>query len=176
MLLKKCIFLFVLIFTQVVFSQEKNDEGSDLSIIVANSETAYVMSNSSGAAIDKEKGPPEKEKPLSRDGILIEQIGDFNFVYTDLKAKTIKVEVIQQGDFNFYELVKASNTISVKALQKGEQNFTSNISLYSGYDTYVETVQQGTNLNIQSLGSNSISSNMKIIQSGADASVIVINN
>lgn len=175
MVLKKYIFLFLLIFSQIVFSQNKNDGDVDPSTIILNEETAYLLSSINGTD-NKDNGQPEKEKPSPKDGIFIEQIGDFNFVYTNLKAKTIKVEVIQEGDFNFYELVKESNTISVKALQKGEGNFTSNISLYNGYDTYVETLQEGNNLNIQSLGSNSISSNMKIIQKGTDASVIVINN
>lgn len=172
MLLRKCIFLLALIFSQIVLSQKKNDEGSDPSIIVPNADIAYIVASINEAAANNKP----VEKPKAKDGVLIEQVGDFNFVYTNLKANTIAVKVTQEGDYNFYELTKEANVINAKVIQKGENNFILHNALYTGYDLYQETVQQGNNLKIESIGSNSISDNMKIIQTGANASVIIINN
>lgn len=172
MLLKKCIFLFTIFFSQIVLSQQENDAGSNASIIVPNGDLAYIIASSNDAAANNKP----TENPKSRDGVLIEQIGDFNFVYTNIKANSIAVQVTQEGDYNFYELIKEANVIKAKAMQKGQNNVTLHNALYTGYDLYMETVQQGNNLEIQSIGSNSISDNMKIIQTGTDASVIIISN
>ncbi|MFV8325235.1 hypothetical protein [Flavobacterium sp. ZS1P14] len=172
MLLRKCIFLLTMIFSQIVLSQKKNDEGSNPSIIVPNGDIAYIIASINVAAANNKP----VEKPKARNGVLIEQIGDFNFVYTNLKANTIALQVTQEGDYNFYELIKEANVINAKVIQKGENNVTLHNALYTGYDLYIETVQQGNNLKIQSIGSNSISDNIKIIQTGTNASVIIINN
>lgn len=172
---RRCIYLFVVIFSQVVFSQKKNDAGSDPSIIVPNREMVSIVSNVKETGHDN--GMMKSRELSTGSGILIEQVGDFNFVYANVNAKTVNIQVIQEGDNNFYELFKKSgNKIEAKAEQKGQNNFALHNSLYGANDMYLETMQKGDNLTIQSIGSNSISSNMKITQTGTGASVIVINN
>lgn len=176
MSLRRCVFLFVLIFSQVVFSQMKNEYGSDASIIIPNGDLAAIVSsinddsanNGNTKLIDQSTG---------KNGILITQVGDYNYAYANVASRTMDVQVSQEGDYNFYELIKMSgNKVKLKVEQMGASNYIMNNSLYSGYDINSENVQKGNDLTIQSIGSNSISSNMKIAQTGTGASVIVINN
>ena len=169
------IILFAVIFSQIVFSQKKNDEGSDPSIIVPSREVVSLVSGFNESVANH--GETKSQEMSTGNVILIEQGGKFNFAYANLNAKVMNVQVTQEGDYNFYELIKKSgNMVEAKAEQKGQNNFVLHNSLFGENDMYLETVQRGNNLTIQSIGSNSISSNMKITQTGIGASVIVINN
>jgi len=48
-------------------------------------------------------------------------------------------------------------------------------TLHTNYDVKTEMIQNGDNQNIQNIGTNSISKNMKITQTGNGASIILIN-
>ncbi|SHN16319.1 hypothetical protein [Flavobacterium xinjiangense] len=176
MSLKRFIFLFVVIFSQVVFSQKKSASGSDASVIVPNEDLAIILTNVNGATSDIEKAKPPPYLSTGN-GILIQQVGDYNVAYVNVTSKTMDIQINQEGDYNFYEFAKMSGgKVNVKVEQKGESNNTMNNALYSQYNMNMETMQNGNDLTIQTIGANSISSNMKITQTGSGASVIVISN
>ena len=176
MLLRRCIFLFVLIFSQVIFSQMKNGYGSDTSIIIPKGDLTPILSSINDySTINGEA--KLLEQSTGKNGILIRQVGDYNYAYANVASKTMDIQVTQEGDYNFYEFVKMSgNKVKVRVEQTGASNYIMNNSLYNAYDMNIESIQKGNDLTIQSIGSNSISSNMKIAQTGAGISVIVINN
>lgn len=175
MFLRRFIFLFVVIFSQVVFSQKKNDGGYDAAINVTNRELGTIVPSINGVVASN--GIVKALDLPTGNGILIAQVGDYNYAYAYVASRAMDVQITQEGDYNFYEFIQISgNKVKVKVEQKGESNYTMNNSLYGGYDINMETVQKGSGLTIHSIGSNSISSNMKVVQTGTGASVIVINN
>ncbi|WP_426064612.1 hypothetical protein [Flavobacterium sp. DSP2-3-1] len=113
-------------------------------------------------------------KKMQRD-VMIQQIGSFNYVNANLKAKDINVALVQNGSDNEIFMDKNANSIVQKIVQEGQSNYVKDFSLYVNYDINMEIIQKGNNQNIQNYGTNSLSKNMKIIQSGNGASVIIIN-
>lgn len=108
-------------------------------------------------------------------GIQIQQIGDLNKVYANLKSNETKLSVDQNGNYNQLFLDKNAKTITQNIVQQGDNNKISDFTLYTNYAVNMEMIQKGDNQNIQSIGTNSMSRNMKITQTGNGASIILIN-
>lgn len=165
--------IIILFITTTSFSQEAESNNdnyqNDPSLLYSKIAALHLASNNTKS----------RENLLSQNnlqnGVLIQQIGNFNYIDTSLKAKEINVSVVQKGDENQLFIDKQANEITQKILQQGQNNFITDFSLYSHYNINMEIVQRGDNQNIQSFGTNSISKDMKIIQSGNGASVIIIN-
>jgi hypothetical protein len=111
----------------------------------------------------------------SQNGVVIQQIGNFNYINTTLKAKEINVSVVQNGYENQLLLDKKANAINQKIVQEGLNNSITDLSFYTKYDINMEIIQKGNNQNVQNYGTNSLSKSMKVIQSGNGASVIILN-
>lgn len=108
-------------------------------------------------------------------GIQIQQIGDLNKVVANLRSNETKVAVDQNGDRNELLLDKNAKTLTQRIIQQGDNNKISDFTLYTNYNVNMEMIQKGDNQNIQSIGTNSLSKNMKITQTGNGASIILIN-
>ncbi|MFH6997122.1 hypothetical protein ACHRVZ_04260 [Flavobacterium sp. FlaQc-57] len=108
-------------------------------------------------------------------GVLIQQIGNYNAVRADVNAQKVNVSVFQKGDFNDLSLVKDAKTISQNISQQGKNNSISDYSYRTNYDVKTEMIQKGNDQKIQSYGTNSISKDMKITQNGNGATVIILN-
>ncbi|WP_433829116.1 hypothetical protein [Flavobacterium anhuiense] len=108
-------------------------------------------------------------------GIQIQQIGDLNKVNATLKSSQSKVYVEQNGDGNNVLIDKNGKSIVQSVLQQGDNNRLFDFTYKTNYDINMEIVQKGDNQNIQNIGTNSLSKNMKITQTGNGASVILIN-
>ncbi|MBE8723733.1 hypothetical protein [Flavobacterium hungaricum] len=165
------VFLFVLCPLLLAQGKEENSEFKNYSSSLFNSkEKAFsIVSN-----LDKK----EREELNSRiqSGVVIQQIGDFNKVYASLKSNDTKVAVDQKGDSNALFLDKNAKTITQSVIQQGDHNKISDFTLYTNYNVNMEMIQKGDNQNIQNIGTNSLSKNMKITQTGNGASIILINN
>lgn len=109
-------------------------------------------------------------------GILIQQIGDFNSFAANLKTENVSISLSQNGNDNSVVLDKEAKSISQKILQEGNNNQITDFTYYSKYDVNMQMIQQGSNQNIQSYGTNSLSKDMTVTQTGNGASVIIINN
>jgi hypothetical protein len=110
-----------------------------------------------------------------QNGVIINQIGASNYINTKLKAEDIKVAIVQNGSENQLTLDKAANEIAQKIVQEGRYNSITDFSPYANYNVNMEIIQKGDNQNVQNYGTNSMSKNMKVIQSGNGASVIILN-
>ncbi|TPG41763.1 hypothetical protein [Flavobacterium pectinovorum] len=108
-------------------------------------------------------------------GVIIQQIGNYNAARAELDAEKINVSVFQKGDFNDLSLVKEAKTIDQNIIQQGKNNSISDYSFRTNLDIKTEMIQNGNDQKIQSYGSNSISKDMKITQTGNGASVIILN-
>lgn len=164
--------LFLLLFSPVIQAQEKEDNSGfrHYSSSVFNSKEVALSVVSS---MDKKARNDLNQKIQS--GIQIQQIGDLNKVTANLRSGDTKLAVDQNGDRNQLFLDKTAKTITQNVVQRGDNNRISDFTLYTNYNVNMEMIQKGDHQSIQSIGTNSLSKNMKITQTGNGASVILIN-
>jgi minor curlin subunit len=108
--------------------------------------------------------------------VQLQQIGDHNTFNAQLQAKNIAASVVQKGNNNSIYLDKLAKAIDLKILQLGNNNTVYDYLNNTKFEIKSEFVQKGNNNTIKSFGSNSISQDLKVIQSGNGASVLLINN
>ncbi len=108
-------------------------------------------------------------------GILIQQVGDFNTFNANLKTENVNISLLQNGNDNSVMLDKEAKSISQKIIQDGNNNQVTDFTYYTKYDVNMQMIQQGSNQNIQNYGTNSLSKDMKVTQTGNGAAVIIIN-
>lgn len=174
--IKKIVFFLVIISSTLVFSQENEGNiGHDESGFSAFDSKEKTFQFVSETYLSTKKDIPF-ENLMQSGGLNIKQIGDYNNLNLNIKGEFIKVDIVQNGDSNLLELDKETNTITQKVIQDGQNNSIKDLSMYANNNVNMELIQQGDNQNIQNYGTNSISENMKVIQSGNGASVIIINN
>ena len=164
--------VLLLLFSPVFYAQEK-DDNSDFkpysSSVFNSKEKAFSVVSS----MDKKAQNDLNQKIQS--GIQIQQIGDLNQVKAFLKSNETKVAVNQNGDRNELFLDKSAKTLTQNIVQQGNNNKINDFTLNTNYNVNMEMIQKGDNQNIQNIGTNSLSKNMKITQTGNGASIILIN-
>lgn len=165
--------VFVFLFSSVFYAQEK-DDNSDFKNYSSSLFNSKQVALSIVSLMDKKEQKDLNLKIPS--GIQIQQIGDLNKVTAILKSNETKIAVDQKGDYNQLFLDKNAKTITQNIVQKGNNNKISDLTLYTNYSVNMEMIQKGDNQNIQSIGTNSLSKNMRITQTGNGASIILINN
>ena len=172
----KVIFLnivFLMFFSAALIAQEKEENPE-----FKNYSSSLFDSKEKAFSIVSNMNKKERDELNSKiqSGVQIQQIGDFNKVYAALKSNDTKVAVDQNGDNNSLALDKNAKTITQSVIQQGDNNKISDFTLYTNYNINMEMIQKGDNQNIQNIGTNSMSKNMKITQTGNGASIILINN
>ncbi|WP_343588540.1 hypothetical protein [Flavobacterium sp.] len=172
----KAIFLnivFLMFFSAALIAQEKEENPE-----FKNYSSSLFDSKEKAFSIVSNMNKKERDELNSKiqSGVQIQQIGDFNKVYAALKSNDTKVAVDQNGDNNSLALDKNAKTITQSVIQQGDNNKISDFTLYTNYNINMEMIQKGDNQNIQNIGTNSMSKNMKITQTGNGASIILINN
>ncbi|MGN7809429.1 hypothetical protein [Flavobacterium sp. 22076] len=152
------------------YNKEDNSQFSHYSSSLFNSkETAMSVVS----VLDKKEQNELNSK--IQPGVQIQQIGDLNKVKANLQSNETKVSVDQKGNVNELLLDKKAKTITQNVIQKGNNNKISDFTLNTNYNVNMEMIQKGDNQNIQNIGTNSLSKNMKITQTGNGASIILIN-
>ncbi|MFH6943108.1 hypothetical protein [Flavobacterium sp. FlaQc-50] len=164
--------VLLLLFSSAFYAQEKEDSPyfRPYSSSVFNTKEVALSVISS---LDKKAQNDLYARIQS--GVQIQQIGDYNTVNANLKATEVKVSVNQQGNGNELFLDKNAKTITQNIIQKGNDNAISDFTLHTNYKVNTQMIQNGDNQNIKSIGTNSMSKNMKITQTGNGASLILIN-
>lgn len=107
--------------------------------------------------------------------IQITQIGDYNNYQIQLKAAQSALKMNQFGDKNEVNLYKSVPNIMQSIQQNGDSNYISDFSTYSNQKVDMQINQQGNNLNLYSNGTNSISKDLKITQTGNSGTVYIFN-
>lgn len=103
------------------------------------------------------------------------QIGNYNYSKINIVSSDSKLAVTQNGDNNYTSIYKKANQIDQSVVQSGSNNFISDFSLQYDDSVKMQINQKGDNLSIYNNGSNSISKNMIINQSGNSGSVYIFN-
>ncbi|WP_338375236.1 hypothetical protein [uncultured Flavobacterium sp.] len=170
MILKKYILFFAIIFTQMSFSQEKenNEDFKQYSSSLFNSEqnSLFVVSNMADKL---------NTVQFNQNSINIQQIGDYNVIDANVNSENSKLFITQEGINNSVGLIKNTPELVQSISQTGNNNTISDLTYYTNYKVNMEMTQNGSNQNIQNIGTNSLSKDMKISQTGNGASIIIIN-
>lgn len=112
---------------------------------------------------------------LNKNMIQISQIGESNYADVNVRSRNAKMTINQVGSDNYLEVYKNAKQINQSISQTGHNNFISDFSLYSKSAIDMAISQEGNNLTIFNNGSNSISKDLKISQSGNSGSVYIFN-
>lgn len=104
------------------------------------------------------------------------QVGSGNYSNLKVISKSSNLVVNQGGSNNYIDLYKKSNELLQSVNQRGTNNFISDFSLNYESQINMNVNQEGNNLSLYNNGSNSISRNMKITQTGNSGSVYIFNH
>ena len=169
--LSSAIFLF---FTQLTFSQQSEEnfafKNYNSSIFEQHDSALNFLNSSRNSNNNK-----ESFTKIKNSGVAIQQIGNFNVTLLDINSKKVSISVNQEGNNNEYNLVKDGRSIMAEISQKGNRNTINDYSYKTNYETNTSMIQNGNDQNIKSIGTNSISKDMKVMQTGTGASVIILN-
>jgi hypothetical protein len=108
--------------------------------------------------------------------ILIQQIGNYNRVFSQTQSQSSEIELIQYGDFNEIDLSINAPSISGKIIQNGNSNSILNSIYYTNLNVNLNAQQNGNNLTINKIGINSLSNSLQINQQGSFKSITIISN
>jgi hypothetical protein len=165
------IFLFVLIISWSfrVNAQEEQSNSSIETNNLINKEFVSVQNT------DQNNAKTSNSYLLNNNMIQISQVGYSNYADVNVKSNNAKMTINQDGSGNYLEVYKSAKQINQSIVQTGNNNFISDFSLYSGTPIDVIFNQEGNNLSIFNNGSNSISKDLKISQTGNSGSVYIFN-
>ena len=158
-------------FTQFVFSQDKNQNADfnkySSSLFDSEENTLFVISNFS----DELKNIQIE----NTNNVNIQQIGNYNVINANVVSENSNLLLQQNGLNNTINFNKTANEINQTITQLGNNNTVTDLTFFSNYKVNMEMSQTGNNQNIQNIGTNSLSKDMKISQSGNGTSIIIIN-
>ena len=164
------IVLFAIILTQFGFSQEKDTNGDfkqySSSLFESEQNSLFVVSTMT-----------DKLNPvqLNQNKVNIQQIGAYNVINATVISENSNLFMTQNGNNNSIDLIKDTPELTQSISQIGNGNTINDLTYYTNYKVNMEMNQNGNNQSIQNIGTNSLSKDMKIYQSGNGASVIIIN-
>ncbi|GAA3771194.1 hypothetical protein GCM10022423_26490 [Flavobacterium ginsengiterrae] len=112
---------------------------------------------------------------ISHNIVKIAQIGNYNQANLTIISNNAYVTAKQTGNNNYMNVYKKADEINQSYIQSGSNNYISDVSSYSRGVEAMKVNQDGNNLTIFSTGSNSISKDMIINQSGNSGTIYVFN-
>ncbi len=165
--------LLLILYCPAFYGQNNKDENSEFNHYSSSLFNSKETAMSVVSVLNKKEQNELNSKIQS--GIQIQQIGDLNKVKANLQSNDTKVSVDQKGNVNELLLDKKAKTITQNVIQQGNNNKISDFTLNTNHNVNMDMIQKGNNQNIQNIGTNSLSKNMKITQTGNGASIILIN-
>ena len=121
-----------------------------------------------------QKPKTNKEIPKANQ-IFIEQIGANNNINTYTSSENSDLKLFQYGDSNNIYFIMDAKNLDGTIIQNGNNNNAFDFTINANRDVSANLLQQGDNLHFERYGANSISNNLKIIQTGETRSIIVRN-
>jgi hypothetical protein len=160
----KAILILFFLFTGIIFSQSIDGNISDYVIAMNESNNRNQNQNTN-------------QYVINHNIVKIAQIGNYNQANLTIISNNAYVTAQQTGNNNYMNVYKKADEINQSYIQSGNNNYISDVSS-SSYSRGVESMkvnQEGNNLTIFSTGSNSISKDMIINQSGNSGTIYVFN-
>ena len=172
MKLKTSIFLFALL---VLFklNASAQDNRPDFSVGIWHLMQREYISNQ-----NNEVGIIQSENQFVEKNNLIQvtQIGFSNQSNVEIISENYRFEVEQTGNNNYLNVYKNANVVNQSVVQTGNNNSISDFSFHAGNPINMSIQQEGNNLSIFNNGSNSISKDLKITQTGNSGTIFIFNH
>lgn len=108
--------------------------------------------------------------------IQIKQVGFNNYSAVTVKSENYEIAVNQNGNNNYLDLYKNTGDLNQSVSQLGSNNLVSDFSLYSESPINMSINQEGNNLTLFNNGTNSISKDLKITQTGNSGTIYIFNH
>lgn len=106
----------------------------------------------------------------------VTQVGNNNFQSVATRNSNSVVNVAQTGNNNYLDVYKNGGNNNLNIIQYGNNNYINDFSLNTGYySTNMNMTQNGNNLTLINNGSNSISKDLKVTQTGNSGAVYIYN-
>lgn len=156
----KAVTVIFFLFTGILFSQTIDGNIND-----------YVMALNA----TNNQNQNTNQYIISHNIIKIAQIGNYNQANLIIISNNADVTAQQTGNNNYMNVYKKADEINQSYIQSGNNNYISDVSLYSRGAEQMKVNQEGNNLTVFSTGSNSISRDMIINQSGNSGTIYVFN-
>ncbi|RED26362.1 hypothetical protein BD847_0280 [Flavobacterium cutihirudinis] len=158
----KAVIVIFLLFTEIVFSQTIDGNINDY-VIALNETNNHNQNKNTNQYI------------ISHNIVKITQIGYYNQANLAIISNNANVTAQQTGNNNYMNVYKKADEINQSYIQSGNNNYISDVSFYSRGVDAMKVNQEGNNLTVFSTGSNSISKDMIINQSGNSGTIYVFN-
>lgn len=163
--------ILVVLFSFCCFSQQEELNGYSSDMLNTNNELFNLVSSiNSNQLITNDNVLSNQQN-----AILIKQIGDYNWIYSQTQSNSSDIELIQYGDNNTIDLSINAPSITGKIIQNGNSNTVLNSIFYTNMNVNVNDQQIGDNLTINRIGINSLSNKLHLVQQGSSKTITIIS-
>ncbi len=107
--------------------------------------------------------------------VLVSQSGNYNYANVNIKSNYSQINIVQNGNENLVNIDKNVPQIQENIYQNGNNNYIQDYTAYSNQNSNTQFNQLGNNLTIFSNGTNSISQNLQITQTGDSGTIYIFN-
>lgn len=169
----------LILFLSFLFHQNLQAQQDNILFSETYISQEYVLDNNVNQGLNIAKIgfiPAEKNNHnVLIDNIQINQIGDYNKSQVYLKTAHTDLTLNQYGVNNDISIHKSNPEIKQMIKQMGNSNFVNDFSINSNYKVDMQINQHGNNLTLFNNGTNSISKEMKVTQTGNSGTILIYN-
>lgn len=166
------IFLFILVLLTSFFAKSQEFNSSANSLLLVSKDLIYIGNNQIGQVEQSSNIPFHVNNNL----IHISQIGLNNYSDVNVNNESSKIIIGQYGSNNYVSVDKSAYDLTQSVTQYGNNNYVSDFSLYTSGSINMAINQDGNNLTLFNNGSNSISRDLKITQTGNSGAIYIFNH
>ena len=167
----KLLFITVFLFSiNAVFSQEEKLVLIGNSNIDISDISKSIISNN-----NFQTNPNNFNNNQQNNYVLVSQIGNYNYSNVNIKSNNSQLSIVQNGNENFVNIDKNVPQVQETIYQEGNNNYIQDYTAYSNQSSNNQFNQLGNNLTIFSNGTNSISQNLQITQTGDSGTIYIFN-
>lgn len=156
--------------SNTAFSQE--EAGITISSDLSTEEEQYNILNS----LNYNQLLNDRTSINQQNVVFIQQIGNFNSVFSQTQTQSSNLELIQNGDYNSILLDINAPKLDARVHQNGDNNLVLDYIYYSNLNVKLNAIQKGNNLSINRIGVNSLSNKLQLVQEGSFKTITVISN
>jgi hypothetical protein len=169
----------LILFLSFLFHQSLKAQQDNILFLGTPVSQEYVLDNNTNQDLDITKQSlisfEKNDHSVLIYNIQINQIGNYNKSQVYQKAAHLDLTLNQYGVNNDISFYKSNSEIKQMIQQVGDSNFVSDFSINSNYKVDMQINQQGNNLTLFNNGTNSISKEMKVTQTGSFGTILIYN-
>lgn len=167
------IFLFAMLISCSFFANAQ-EEPFNYSVNASGQIAKEMIDNNRSIGIDNAESTSQFLQ--NNNLIQITQIGNYNYSTINVQSNSVAMAINQFGSNNYIDVYKSAYELNESITQTGNNNYISDFSLNSYSPSNMSLNQEGNNLTIFNNGSNSISKDMKITQTGGSGTIFIFNH